>query len=190
MSKYQWLIIGLCTLLNALDGYDVLAISFTSNAVTSELELTGTELGIVMSAALFGMAVGALTLGPVADRIGRRPMTILALIVNVLGLFLSATAHSAAELGLWRVVTGLGIGGILVGTNVLSSEYASRKHRGLAISIYAAGYGIGASLGGTAMVGLINSYGWRSVFVAGGIMTLIALALVIPLLPESASFLY
>lgn len=190
MSKYQWLIIGLCTLLNALDGYDVLAISFTSNAVTSEFELTGTELGIVMSAALFGMAVGALTLGPVADRIGRRPMTILALIVNVLGLFLSATAHSAAELGLWRVVTGLGIGGILVGTNVLSSEYASRKHRGLAIGIYAAGYGIGASLGGTAMVGLINSYGWRSVFVAGGIMTLIALALVIPLLPESASFLY
>lgn len=190
MSKYQWLIIGLCTLLNALDGYDVLAISFTSNAITAEFDLTGTELGVVMSAALFGMAVGALTLGPVADRIGRRPMTILALIVNVAGLFLSATAHSAAELGLWRVVTGLGIGGILVGTNVLSSEYASRKHRGLAISIYAAGYGIGASLGGTAMVGLINSYGWRSVFIAGGIMTLIALALVVPLLPESASFLY
>lgn len=190
MSKYQWLIIGLCTLLNALDGYDVLAISFTSNAITAEFDLTGTELGVVMSAALFGMAVGALTLGPVADRIGRRPMTILALLVNVAGLFLSATAHSAAELGLWRVVTGLGIGGILVGTNVLSSEYASRKHRGLAISIYAAGYGIGASLGGTAMVGLINSYGWRSVFIAGGIMTLIALALVVPLLPESASFLY
>lgn len=135
MSGYQWLIIGLCTFLNALDGYDVLAISFTSNAVTEEFNLTGTELGVVMSAALFGMAVGALTLGPVADRIGRRPMTILALIVNGAGLFLSTTANSAAELGVWRVVTGLGIGGILVGTNVLSSEYASRKHRGLAISI-------------------------------------------------------
>lgn len=190
MSGYQWLIIGLCTFLNALDGYDVLAISFTSNAVTEEFGLSGTELGIVMSAALFGMAVGALTLGPVADRIGRRPMTIIALIVNAAGLFLSATANTATELGLWRVITGLGIGGILVGTNVLSSEYASRKHRGLAISIYAAGYGIGASLGGTAMVGLINNFGWRSVFVVGGIMTVISLAIILPLLPESASYLY
>lgn len=190
MAGYQWLIIGLCTFLNALDGYDVLAISFTSNAVTEEFNLTGTELGVVMSAALFGMAVGALTLGPVADRIGRRPMTILALIVNGAGLFLSTTANSAAELGVWRVVTGLGIGGILVGTNVLSSEYASRKHRGLAISIYAAGYGIGASLGGTAMVGLINAYGWRSVFFVGGVMTVVSLLLVVALLPESASYLY
>lgn len=190
MSGYQWLIIALCTFLNALDGYDVLAISFTSNAVTEEFGLSGTELGIVMSAALVGMAVGALTLGPVADRIGRRNMTILAIIVNAIGLFLSSTADSAIELGIWRIVTGLGIGGILVGTNVLSAEYASRKHRGLAISIYAAGYGIGAALGGTAMVGLINSFGWRSVFVVGGIMTVISLLLVLPLLPESASYLY
>lgn len=190
MSGYQWLIIALCTFLNALDGYDVLAISFTSNAVTEEFQLTGTGLGIVMSAALFGMALGALTLGPVADRIGRRRMTIVALVVNGAGLFLSGMAHSAVELGLWRVVTGLGIGGILVGTNVLASEYASRKHRGLAVSIYAAGYGIGASLGGTAMVGLINAFGWRSVFFLGGIMTVAALLLVLALLPESASYLY
>lgn len=190
MSSYQWLIIALCTFLNALDGYDVLAISFTSNAVTEEFQLTGTGLGIVMSAALFGMALGALTLGPVADRIGRRRMTIVALVVNGAGLFLSGMAHSAVELGLWRVVTGLGIGGILVGTNVLASEYASRKHRGLAVSIYAAGYGIGASLGGTAMVGLINAFGWRSVFFLGGIMTVAALLLVLALLPESASYLY
>lgn len=190
MSSYQWLIIALCTFLNALDGYDVLAISFTSNAVTEEFQLTGTGLGIVMSAALFGMALGALTLGPVADRIGRRRMTIVALVVNGAGLFLSGMAHSAVELGLWRVVTGLGIGGILVGTNVLASEYASRKHRGLAVSIYAAGYGIGASLGGAAMVGLINAFGWRSVFFLGGIMTVAALLLVLALLPESASYLY
>ena len=190
MSGYQWPIIGLCTFLNALDGYDVLAISFTSNAVTEEFGLSGTELGIVMSAALVGMAVGALTLGPVADRIGRRNMTILAIVVNAVGLFLSATAGSAIELGIWRIITGLGIGGILVGTNVLSAEYASRKHRGLAISIYAAGYGIGAALGGTAMVGLINSFGWRSVFVVGGIMAVISLILVLPLLPESAAYLY
>ncbi|MFC7403182.1 MFS transporter [Citricoccus sp. GCM10030269] len=190
MGAYQWLIIGVCTFLNALDGYDVLAMAFTANPVSEEFALSGTTLGLLLSAGLIGMAIGSLTLGPVADRIGRRPMTLISLIVNAAGLFLSATANSAAELGVWRIVTGLGIGGILVGTNVLSSEYASRKRRGLAVSIYAAGYGVGASLGGTAAVGMIESLGWRSVFVLGGALTVVALVLVFALLPESAAYLY
>lgn len=190
MSAYQWLIVGICTFLNALDGYDVLAISFSSNQVSEEFDLSGTALGLVMSAALLGMAIGALVLGPVADRIGRRNMTVIALIVNICGLFLSATATSAAQLGIWRVVTGLGIGGILVGTNVICAEYASRKRRGLVISIYAAGYGLGASLGGTVMITLIGMYGWRSVFVLGGTLAIMSLVLVLLLVPESPSYLY
>lgn len=190
MGRYQWLIIAICTLLNALDGYDVLAISFASNQITEEFQLSGLALGLLMSSALVGMAIGALFLGPVADRIGRRKMTIIAVVMNIAGLFLSATAGSAFQLGIWRVLTGLGIGGILVGTNVISAEFASRKRRGLAIGIYAAGYGIGASLGGTAMVGLISAFGWRSVFLAGGIVTALALVIVVFLLPESPSFLY
>lgn len=190
MSAYQWLIVGICTFLNALDDYDVLAISFSSNQVSEEFSLSGTALGLVMSAALLGMAIGALVLGPVADRIGRRNMTILALIVNICGLFLSATATSATQLGIWRVVTGLGIGGILVGTNVICAEYASRKRRGLVISIYTAGYGIGAALGGSVMVSLIATSGWRSVFVLGGCLATVSLVLVLLLVPESPSHLY
>lgn len=190
MTRYQWLIIGLITFLNALDGYDVLAISFTANSVTDEFELSGTMLGLVMSAALVGMAVGALTLGNIADRIGRRNLTLLALIVNAVGLFLTATAQSAAELGLWRFATGLGVGGILVGTNVLCAEFASRRRRGLAISIYAAGFGLGGALGGSTMIVLIDAYGWRSVYIFGGIMTILSIALVFTLLPESPQFLY
>ena len=143
-----------------------------------------------MSAALLGMAVGALVLGPVADRIGRKNMMMIALSVNAVGLFFTATSTSAAELGLWRVVTGLGIGGILVSTNVISAEYASRRRRGLAISIYAAGYGIGAAVGGSVMISLIGAFGWRSVFVFGGSLTVMSLFLVIWLIPESASYLY
>ncbi|WP_241242627.1 MFS transporter [Brevibacterium aurantiacum] len=190
MSTYQWLIVGICTFLNALDGYDVLAISFTSNQVSEEFSLSGTALGLVMSAALLGMAIGPLTLGPVADRIGRRNMTIIALIVNICGLFLSATATSATELGIWRIVTGLGIGGILVGTNVICAEYASRKRRGLVISIYTAGYGIGAALRGSVMVSLIATSGWRSVFILGGCLATLSLVLVLLLVPGSPSYLY
>ncbi|WP_146339907.1 MFS transporter [Nesterenkonia sp. NBAIMH1] len=190
MGFHQWLIIGVVVLLNALDGYDVLAISFTSNAVTEEFALSGTVLGMVMSAALVGMAVGAFGLGNVADIMGRRWLTLISLVVNAAGLFLTATAQSAEELALWRFVTGLGVGGILVGTNVIASEYSSRRRRGLAISIYGAGFGIGGALGGSTMIYLIDAFGWRTVYVFGGIMTIIAIALVLWLLPESPSFLY
>ena len=64
-----------------------------------------------------------------------------------------------------------GVGGILVGTNVITSEYSSRKWRSFAISVYAAGFGVGAVLGGMFAVMLQSEYGWRSVFLAGAILT-------------------
>ena len=112
MGRMQWYIIGLATFLNALDGYDILAMTFSSSAVREEFDLTGSQSGLLLSAALIGMTVGSLTLGPLADRMGRRRILIASLLVNFAGLALSATAGSATELGLWRVVTGVGIGGI------------------------------------------------------------------------------
>jgi MFS family permease len=117
------------------------------------------------------MAIGSLGLAPFADIIGRRPMVLISVGLATAGMLLSSMAHSAVELGIWRVVTGLGIGGILACTNVIASEYSSKRWRGMAISIYTAGYGIGATLGGAAAVTLQASFGWRSVFLLGGICT-------------------
>ena len=189
MSPYQWLIIGLCVLLNALDGFDVMAMAFTATSVTNDFGLSGTELGLLLSAGLVGMAIGSLVLAPFADVVGRRPMILVSLALAAGGMFLSALANSAVELGLWRVVTGLGVGGILACTNVIASEYSSDRWRGLSIGIYTAGYGVGATLGGMAAVSLQGSYGWRSVFVFGGIATAAALVLLAVLLPESVDFL-
>ncbi|GGG69746.1 major facilitator superfamily permease [Kocuria dechangensis] len=189
MSSYQWLIIGVATFLNALDGYDVLAMAFTATSVTQEFGLSGAQLGWLLSAGLIGMAVGSLVLGPFADRYGRRNILVLALAVNALGLFLSTTAGSAFELGLWRVVTGLGVGGILASATVLTSEYANARRRGMAVSIFTAGYGVGATLGGMGATQLIPAFGWRSVFLTGGLLTLVAIALVLAVLPESVDYL-
>jgi benzoate transport len=189
MSPYQWLIVGLCIVLNALDGFDVLAMAFTANSVTREFGLSGGELGILLSAGLVGMAVGSLGLAPFADLIGRRPMILISVGLATAGMLLSALSHSAVELGIWRLMTGLGIGGILACTNVIASEYSSKRWRGLAISIYTAGYGIGATLGGAAAVTLQASFGWRSVFLVGGICTATTLLLLAALLPESVDFL-
>lgn len=189
MSGYQWVIVAVATFLNALDGYDVLAMAFTATSVTAEFGLSGAQLGWLLSAGLIGMAVGSLVLGPFADRYGRRKILLVALVLNAAGLFLSATAGSVIELGLWRVLTGLGVGGILASVTVITSEYANRRNRGMAISIFTAGYGIGATLGGMGATQLIPAFGWRSVFLTGGLLALVGILLVAVLLPESVDFL-
>ena len=171
MTPYQWMVVALCVLLNCLDGFDVMAMAFTASSLTEEFALSGSELGVLLSAGLVGMAVGSLALAPVADVIGRRPLILISVGLATLGMLLSAVAPSAVLLGLARVVTGLGVGGILASTNVIASEYASARWRGLAIGLYTAGYGIGATLGGVAARGMLADLGWRSVFVAGGVAT-------------------
>jgi len=189
MTPYQWMVVALCVLLNCLDGFDVMAMAFTASSLTEEFALSGSELGVLLSAGLVGMAVGSLALAPVADVIGRRPLILISVGLATLGMLLSAVAPSAVLLGLARVVTGLGVGGILASTNVIASEYASARWRGLAIGLYTAGYGIGATLGGVAARGMLADLGWRSVFVAGGVATGVALILLVVLLPESVDFL-
>lgn len=189
MSPYQWLIVGLCLVLNALDGFDVLAMAFTATSVSNDFNLSGTELGFLLSAGLVGMAVGSLVLAPFADVLGRRPVILISVALAAAGMFLSAIAHSAPELGAYRFITGLGVGGILACANVIASEYSSDRWRGLSIGIYTAGYGIGGTLGGTAAVYLQDHYGWRSVFVSGGVASLAILLLLVALLPESVDFL-
>lgn len=189
MSGFQWYIVGLATFLNALDGYDVLAMAFTANVVSGEFALNGSQLGLLLSAGLVGMAMGSLILGPFADRMGRRKILIVALLINLVGLVLSATAGSSVELAIWRVVTGIGIGGILATVTVITSEYSNNKHRGMAVSIYTAGYGVGATLGGLLAAQLIPTFGWRSVFVAGAVATLLSVVLVWFSIPESVDYL-
>lgn len=189
MSAFQWLVVAVCTFLNALDGFDVLAMAFTANQVSEEFSLNGAQLGVLLSAGLFGMAAGSLFLAPFADLFGRRPMLLGTTGLAAAGMFLSSTADSMTSLAIWRIVTGLGVGGILACTNVITSEYSNGRWRGMAVSIYTAGYGVGATLGGMAAVWLQAHYGWRSVFIFGGVLTMVAFAALLAVVPESVDFL-
>ena len=189
MGAYQWMIVAMAAIMNLLDGFDVLALAFTATAIQNEFGLTRIELGYLLSAGLFGMAAGSLFLAPLADKIGRRPLLLMAVLLSTIGMLGSAFISQYQWLGFWRVITGLGVGGILVGTNVITSEYSSRKWRSFAISVYAAGFGVGAVLGGMFAVMLQGEYGWRSVFLAGAILTGLFLVLLFIWLPESIDFL-
>ena len=178
MTAFQWRAVALCVLLNVLDGFDVLVMAFTGRAVSAEWGLTATQLGLLLSAGLVGMGIGSLFVAPWADRLGRRPVTLACMVVITVGMLLSAASQSAGQLGAFRVLTGIGIGGILATSIVIASEYSSRRWRGLAVSLNSAGYAIGATVGGLLAVLLIDQFGWRTVFLVGGLLSVAALPLI------------
>lgn len=189
MGSFQCMVIGLCFLINMLDGFDVLVMAFTAASVSKEWGLSGSQLGYLLSAGLVGMALGSLFIAPWADRFGRRPLIILCICVAGSGMVASSFAPSPVVLGVLRLITGLGIGGILASSYVIAGEYASKRWRGLAIALQSTAYALGATIGGIIATQLIPSMGWRSVFLYGGFATLATLVVLIPLLPESIDFL-
>lgn len=189
MGRLQVAAIILCILLNALDGFDVLAISFASPGIASEWGIDRAALGLVLSMELIGMAVGSVLLGNLADRIGRRPTILLCLVVMAGGMAAATQAFNVVSLSAIRLVTGLGIGGMLACTNAMVAELSSARARSLAVAIMAAGYPVGAILGGSVASQLLVSGGWRDIFLFGGIVTALFLPLSWFLLPESIGFL-
>jgi benzoate transport len=189
MSGHQWGAVALCVLLNVVDGFDILVMAFTANGVTREWGLTGSELGLLLSSGLVGMALGTLFLAPWADRIGRRPTVLACLALVAAGMVAASVSQSPLQLGVMRVLTGLGMGGIIVCANVVAGEFASRRWRGLAVGLNTTGYAFGAAMGGVVAVALQGAYSWRAVFVFGAIMTAVTFVAVLLRMPESPDFL-
>lgn len=189
MSRFQWTAIAICIWLNVLDGFDVMVMAFTASHVAAEWALSGTGIGLALSAGLVGMAVGSLFLAPSADRFGRRPAILFCLVVLTVGMLFSALAANLHQLLAMRFVTGIGIGGMLASAGVIAAEYSTPRYRTLVLSLFTIGYPIGATVGGIMAVGLIEWQGWRSVFVVGAGLSLATIPLVLYALPESMDFL-
>ncbi|MEM7018083.1 MAG: MFS transporter [Pseudomonadota bacterium] len=189
MSVLQIVAVILCVMLNALDGFDVLSISFASPGIAAEWGIDRAALGIVLSMELIGMAVGSVIIGSAADQYGRRPIILACLCIMTLGMYLAAIAGSVVELSIYRLATGLGIGGMLASINAMTAEYANAKYRHMAVIIMAGGYPLGAILGGMIVSELLVTFDWRAVFYFGAAVTAAFIPLVWFLLPESISYL-
>jgi len=189
MSRLQVLAIMLCVLLNAVDGFDLAAMVFTASSISAHWNLSSAELGVLLGLAPAGMVFGAFVLAPVADIIGRRKAIVLGLVLACLGMFLGAYSQSYHEFAASRILTGLGVGGIIPGLSVIVAEYASDKWRGGSISLLGVGVMGGAMMGGAVVNALLENYEWRSAFLVGGLLTFTVLIVVLIRLPESIDFL-
>ena len=189
VTGLQLTVLALCCTINALDGFDILAISFTAAEIAGEWSLAPDELGLLFSGSLIGMMIGAFAIAPLADRFGRKPVLIASLGLIATGMIATSGVASAPWLFILRVLTGCGVGGVLPNINTLVAEYAPLKHRNMAISTLMICYPLGAILAGVIVAWIMPVWGWRAVFLAGGLATLVIMPLLFFLLPESVHFL-
>ena len=189
MTSFQIMVVVICVTLNMVDGFDVLAMSFTAPLVAREWGVDPATLGVLLSAGLVGMGTGAIFISPIADVMGRRAVVILSTLIMSLGMFASAATSTVPELWLCRFVTGLGIGGVLASCNTLLSEYSPTRWRDFVISMMVIGYPTGAIIGGSVFAYLVSEYGWRSAFIFGGAASTLMLPFIVLYLPESLDFL-
>ena len=113
MSGYQWSIVATMVALNALDGFDVMSISFASPGISAAWGIDRGVLGLVLSMELVGMALGSLTLGRLADTAGRRNTILLCLALMTVGMLGAASARyrwiSALATGIAAAPIGIAV---------------------------------------------------------------------------------
>ena len=189
MRGRQWLVVLICILAMALDGYDVMSISLAGAGITQEWGLTKAELGFLLPLEFIGMAIGLIFIGTLTDLYGRRMVFLLCLIIITLGMAGSGYAYNMETLAASRVFTGLGIGGMMASATALSSEYSNAKNRSLTVIMVAGGYTFGIYLASQFSGMLLEGGDWRAIFTFGAWISFAFIPVVVFLVPESIGFL-
>jgi AAHS family 4-hydroxybenzoate transporter-like MFS transporter len=189
LSSYQCITIILCAFVAMLDGYDTQSIAFVAPVISAQWDMKVSAFGPIFGAGLFGLMIGAMTLGPAADRFGRKPATVVATAVFGIFALLTVTATSFNELLLFRVLTGFGLGGAMPNLIAITSEYSPARLRATTQSLMFCGFPLGAVLGGAVASKMIAAFGWQSVFYVGGVLPILMVPVLLAMLPESIRFL-
>lgn len=178
----------LCALIIIFDGYDLVVYGVVLPVLMQEWGLTPVQAGALGSYALFGMMIGAIVFGQLADRIGRRLSIAICIVLFSGFTFINGFATNVTEFGVCRFIAGLGIGGVMPNVVALMNEYAPKKMRGTLVAIMFSGYSVGGMMAAWLGMQTIPQFGWQSVFYIA-ILPLVLLPVILLLLPESLAFL-
>src|SRR5690348_4620556 len=185
VTSHASLTVALCCLAALAEGFDIQSMGVAAPTLAPSLHLSRDSLGPVFSASTVGLLIGAITLGRLADRIGRKATLILSL--STFGVFSLATAAawSLPSLLTIRLLAGLGLGGAMPNFVALSAEAVSEARRGRIVALAASAMPFGGAIASAISAG----WDWRTIFVVGGVGPLAIAAMMAPLLPESQAFL-
>lgn len=187
-NRFHALILFWCGFIIVFDGYDLVVYGSVVPVLMNEWQLTPIQAGTLGSYALFGMLLGALIFGPLADKIGRKNVILFCIALFSIFTGIIGWAKSPTEFGIYRFIAGLGLGGVMPNTVALMTEYSPKKLKSTLVSIMFSGYSVGGMLSAGLGIMLISQFGWESVFFVGA-LPLLALPLIYKTLPDSPSFL-
>ncbi|KRW97935.1 MFS transporter [Paracoccus sp. MKU1] len=182
-------VIFICFLLNAIDGMDIVIMSYIAPVLKAEWALSPEALGTVFSASLAGMAVGGLFIAPLADRFGRRPLILTLLMVITLTMLASSQAQNLAQLVILRAIIGASVGAFLASVTTMAADFAPRGQQGMVVAAAIAGYPLGAVMTGLIVAHTLPEHGWRMMLMGAGVISLLVLPMVMLILPESIDYL-
>ena len=177
-----------CALIIICDGYDLAVAGIALPSIMKDMGVTAQNAGFMVSSALFGMMFGAIFLGTIADRIGRRKA--IAICIALFSVFTAAAGftHDPYTFSAMRFLAGLGIGGVMPNVVAQMTEYSPKKIRATMVTLMFSGYAVGGMLAALLGKGLLETYGWSSVFMAAGLPVLL-IPVILKTLPESMPFL-
>lgn len=189
LNTFQWRVFGLCFFVAILDGFDTQAIAFTGPSIIQAFGLGPGALAPILTAGIVGMVLGAMSLGLMGDKFGRRPTIIGSVALFGVASLATAFAQTTDQILVLRFIAGLGMGGATPVVLSLAAEYGSAKHRGTIMTTVLLGLPAGAILGGLLAAKMLPSIGWQGIFAVGGIVPLALVVVLILALPESLYFM-
>ena len=172
-----------------MDGFDVQAMGYVAPALIRDWGIGGPALGPVFAAANFGVLLGSLIFSMVADKIGRRPVMVVATFFFSVLTIATAYSQDLTQLLWLRFISGIGLGCIIPQATALVGEFSPKKSRVTLMMCITVGFTVGAAIGGFVAAWLIPAFGWRSVFIFGGAVPLVIAVAMATSLPESLQFL-
>jgi MFS transporter, AAHS family, 4-hydroxybenzoate transporter len=189
VTGFQVSVVALCAFVAMLDGFDTQAIAYVAPVIAAEWEMKVSAFGPIFGAGLFGLMIGALAIGPVADRFGRKSPLIASVVMFGICSLVTPFARSFQSLLYFRLLTGLGLGGAMPILIALTSEYSPARLQATVVTVMFCGVPLGALLGGLASTWMVPTLGWPSVFYLGATLPITIAIVLAVLLPESLRFL-
>lgn len=187
-GRFQWTVVVLCALLLIVDGYDVFIAGTVLPTLMAEWNLSKPQAGVLQAWALFGMMFGALILGPLADKVGRKKGIAISFLLFTLATLVTGFTRTPGEFGITRFFAGLGCGGLMPNAVALMNEYAPKRLRGTMVALMFSGYSVGGMVAAGLGIWMIPQFGWQPMFWIAAI-PLALLPLILWKLPESVGFL-
>jgi MFS transporter, AAHS family, 4-hydroxybenzoate transporter len=189
LGRLQYTVFLLCWANLFVEGFDTQAVAYVAPSLGHAWNLSRGALGTALSAGLLGLTIGSILIAPLADRAGRRPVIVLSTLLFGAMTLLTPLATSVRGLIAWRLLTGLGLGGAMPNVISLAAEYSPERKRAAAVMYVFTGFPVGSACGGVTAARLIPVHGWQSVFICGGVLSLLLFVALSMALPESLRLL-